>query len=244
MRNCSLQRVAFSAAAIVFTTIASANTAPSTYQTINVTGDPAQFASVPVAASNTPDANATIDPVQLKLANDSSNLYIQISYATSVNPQSDSGVFMAIDSDNNPSTGFAVYGSSAIGSNAAFQNDFPFTQTASSFNSGGSLTSVTATANGTPIYGASPFDTATTEQMIALPLDLTETDTSTGGFNGLVFPQGAPFTLEFYTSPSSGDAVVLGAVTYELATPDDVPEPASLGLLACGGLTLLRRRRA
>jgi hypothetical protein len=244
MRRCFLISAAVPVAALFFASAAHGQTmVQSTYMTINVTGDPSQFASVPVAASNTPDANAPIDPVQLKLCNDSTYLYMQVSYSPAVNPQSGSGLFMAIDSDNNPSTGFAVYGSSEIGSNAGFENDYPFTQTASSFNSGGSLTSVTATTTGDPIYAASGFDTVDTEQMIAIPLDLTETDTSTGGFNGLVFPEGTPFTLEFYTSPSSGDAVVLGAVTYELATPADVPEPASLGLLSCGGLLLVRRRR-
>jgi hypothetical protein len=190
----------------------------------------------------------------LKICNDSSYLYMQLTFATAVNPNPvstglPSSTYLGIDSDHNPSTGDAIYGSTEIGSNAAFQNDYPFTQTSTAFNSGGSLTSVTATASGTSLYAASPFDTTTTTQMIAIPLDLTEVDGSAGGYNGLVFPVGAPFVLEFYTSPGDNtvenpdDAVVLGAITYTLATPANAPEPASLGLLALGGLMLVRRRR-
>lgn len=211
-----------------------------TYATINVSGSPSQFDSIPTAASNPVNPAASdLDPIELKIANDSQYVYFYVGYSPSVNPQSQ-GLYLAIDSDNNPSTGFAVYGSNQLGSNLGFENDFAFSQTAGNFNSNGAsppVSSVTATNNnGGNIYLASPYDTVTDYQIISLPLDLVETDSSTGGFNGSVFSNS--FTLEFYTTTAS--ATVLGPVTYTIAA---VPEPASLGLLAGAGLMLLRPRR-
>ena len=260
MRKCSLPGMLCATAAAVLLAFPVAavradsptNTAPSVYRTIDVAGDPSQFADIQDAATNTPDSNAVVDPVSLKIVNDSAKLYLQINYATSANPQMGSGLFLGIDSDNNTSTGYHVFGSANIGSNAAFENDFPFTQAGDTtpagvsenqnFNSGGMLTSASSTANGTGLYLVSPYNTSTTYQMIALPLDLTESDTSTSGFSGLVFPNGTPFSIEAYTDAASGDSVVLGTATYTLATAD-APEPTSFALLAVSSFGFFIRRR-
>src|ERR1700710_454993 len=88
------------------------------YTTIDVTGPASQFDSIPTAASVPVNPAATqIDPLQLKIANDSQYLYLYVGYSSAfINPNA-SGLFLAIDSDNNPATGDAIYGSSLIGSN-------------------------------------------------------------------------------------------------------------------------------
>ena len=192
------------------------------------------------------------DPYSLKIANDSQYVYFDIDYATPVNPQTDnatpsgSGLYLGIDSDNNFSTGYPVNGS--IGANAAFQNNFPFTEgpnPLTGFNTGGTLTSDIADANNFGnLYLASPYYAQTSYQLISLPIDLYETDT-VGGFTGYVFNEDSTknFTLEFYTN-GTGNDVILGPVNYTLASAAAVPEPTSFSLLAIGcALPLMRRRR-
>jgi hypothetical protein len=181
-----------------------------TYQTISIDGSFSDWMNVPVAVTAAPNAASPIDPVQLKMANDSTNIYFELTFNGAQNPQYDSGVFLGIDSDNSASTGFNIFGSSQIGSNFGFQNDYPFTQTASSFNSGGSFSNTT--------YSASPYDTATTMQEISIPLSAYETDTSAGGYTGPIFnTSSGSFTVEFYTTEST--ASVLGPYTYTIAGP-------------------------
>jgi len=92
-----------------------------------------------VATTISANTGTPIDFASLKIANDATNVYFLITYNTAVNPQSGSGVFTAIDSDNNGATGYNIFGNAAIGSNFGFQNDFPFTQAAGNFNSGGTV---------------------------------------------------------------------------------------------------------
>ncbi|HEV7300240.1 MAG TPA: PEP-CTERM sorting domain-containing protein [Tepidisphaeraceae bacterium] len=195
------------------------------YKTISSDGDFSDWADVPVYSSTSVNSGVPIDLASVKLANDATNLYILLTFATPVNPQSGAGTFIGIDSDNNASTGFSIFGN-PIGSNAGFQNDFPFTQTAASFNSGGTVAGAT--------YAAAPYFTETTMQEIAIPLTATQADASTGGYTGLLFP--ASFTPAFYSTDGSGDYISEGA--YTLAV---VPEPAALGLMGVAAAGLLRR---
>ncbi len=229
--------LAFAAAARAATPVAG------TYQSIDIDGSPSQFNAVPVAASNAVDPNAASDPISLKITNDSTNLYLSVTYATPVVPGygGTAGLYLAVDSDNNPATGNAIYGSPLIGANLGFVNDYPFSQTAAYFNTyAGTFASATSSAAGTNILQQSPAVSTTTE-LISIALDTTQTDATAGAFNGLDFP--SSFTLEAYTSPSSGDAVALGPVTYTLADDIASPEPTSLALLGVGTLPLLNRGR-
>ncbi|MDB5328272.1 MAG: anchor protein [Phycisphaerales bacterium] len=198
------------------------------YKTITPDGDASEWASVPVATTVSANTGTPIDFASLKIANDATNVYFLITYNTAVNPQSGSGVFTAIDSDNSGATGYNIFGNAAIGSNFGFQNDFPFTESAGNFNSGGTVVGAS--------YGASPYAISTTFQEIAVPRTASQTDASTGGYSGLVFTP--TFTVEFYSTDGAGDT--LGPISYSLAS---VPEPTTLGMLSLAALPLMRRRR-
>jgi hypothetical protein len=205
-----------------------------TFKSIAIDGSFGDWADVPAAATDPVEPSAFIDFTEVKVANDATNLYIKLTYGAPVNPQAGSGVFTAIDSDNNVATGFNIFGLNAVGSNFGFQNDFPFTQTASTFNSGGAFANAT--------YAAAPYGTAgTVEQEISIPLSASQVDASAGGYTGPIFP--GSFTLLFYTTNAPED--VIGPIAYTVAL---VPEPASLAVLGVGGLALVgrgrRRRRA
>lgn len=197
------------------------------YATITPDGDTSDWAAIPVAATDESGEVTGIDFTELKLANDDDNLYILLTFASAVNPQSGSGVFTAVDTDSDSATGFDIFGLGLVGANLGFQNDFPFTMSASSFNTGGTVTGTS--------YGASPYGTSTLQQEIAIPLATFQTDGSAGGYTGTVFDES--FSIMFY-STDSGD-VITPASPYTLA----VPEPSSLLLAGMGGLAMLRRRR-
>lgn len=201
-----------------------------TYKNIVADGAFADWDDVPVAATSPLSPGVAIDFSSLKIANDASYVYFLITYNAPVNTYDSGGLYLGIDSDNNPSTGYGIFGSAAIGANAAFQNDFPFTQAAGNFNSGGTITRPDPGA----LYGAAPYNTVTLQQEIALPLSAVQVDLSSGGYSGPVFTQN--FGVEFYSSDT------LGPVSYSLAA---LPEPASIAaVVALGSVALRRRRRA
>ncbi|MGC9261021.1 MAG: PEP-CTERM sorting domain-containing protein [Phycisphaerae bacterium] len=200
---------------------------------------------VPVVATNPVDSLAPVNITSVKMANDATNLYVLLTFSSPITVDdgtANNNIYMAINSTNNsPTSGFNIFGLDKIYSNTGYETNFPFTQTSSgggngTFNSGGT---VTGAMNAVP-YAPT---TATAQQEISLPLNSTQTDTSAGGFTGNIFPSTAPFTVAFYNSPNTGDASFIGPISYQLAS---VPEPATLGLFAIGGigLLLLGRERA
>lgn len=223
-------RVLSSLAALAAGALVAAQAQAGYYKTITPDGDFSDWDDVPVATTASVNTGTPIDFSSLKIANDATNVYFLITFATPVNPQSGSGVFTAVDSDNSGATGYNIFGNPAIGSNFGFQNDYPFTQTQSAFNSGGTVVGAT--------YAASPYATTTAQQEIAVPLTATQADASTGGYTGLIFTP--TFTVEFYSVDGAGDT--LGPVQYSLAA---APEPATLAAgVAFAGLAARRRRRA
>ena len=191
--------------------------------------DPSQTANAPVDATSS--SSAAGDAISLQMANDATNLYLYVTFNSSV----DGGMYVAVDSDNNPATGYAIYGSTLIGSNLGIQYDTGFTETAMNFNTDPSYF---GNGSGSVVTDVTSSTTATTE-LLSIPLTTAQTDSGDqGGYTGLDFPD--TFTLEVW----QGSGNVVGPVQYTLATPVSVPEPASLGLL--GGLaavSLVRRRR-
>ncbi|NNM86396.1 MAG: hypothetical protein HKL96_11650 [Phycisphaerales bacterium] len=209
------------------------------YATIPINGSFTGWSTVPVAATNTVDANAPVNITQVKVANDSTDLYILLTFASAITVDdgtSNNQIYTAINSTNNSSaSGWNVFSLGKIYANTGYEGNFPFTETAALFNSGGS---VTAPMTAVPYAPGSP----TTQQEISIPLSATQTDTSPGGLSGSLFPSGQAFTLAFYNSPSpgGGDATFIGPISYTLAS---APEPGTLATIAVGvGLLLMLPR--
>ena len=182
-----------------------------TYAKISIDGSFCDWANVPVRFTDCVGDGSPIDLATVQLANDESNLYVRLTYYTAVNPQSGSGTFLAIDNDSNPATGYDVFGLGLVGSEAGWQNDFPFEQATGVFNTGGGITGGAAVI--------SPYATSTTEQEYAIPRAATFTA------NGQpVFPN-ASFNLLVYTDSGTND--VAGPVSYTFA-----PKPPPTGTYA------------
>jgi hypothetical protein len=195
-------------------------TSAGTYANITIDGDFSDWSSVPVAYTDATGDGSPIDITTIQMANDDNNLYLHLSYGTAVNPNAGSGVFLALDNDNNPATGYDVYGLGLVGAEAGWQNDFPFEQSNGVFNTGGGITGGAG--------AISPYYTTTTDQEYAISRSATFTD------SGLpVFP-GSSFTLLVYTVDGTAD--VAGPVSYTFAA---VPEPTSLQLAGMGILMAL-----
>lgn len=164
------------------------------------------------------------DFAQLKVTHDASYVYLYYSLHRAVNPQTTGGgggVYLAIDSDDNAATGFDIFGLGLVGSEAGWQNNYPFEQATGNFNTGAGLTNAT--------YAATPYYAVTSAVEISLPR------TAFRNSGGNVFPaDGGTIGLMFYTTASTD--YIEGSYTFV------IPEPASLGLLALAAPLLLRKR--
>jgi hypothetical protein len=194
-----------------------------TFDSITVDGNPSDWNTVPIAASAS--ASTAIEPnpdlVQLKMANDNNYIYFLVTFAQPVDPTSNGGTVLAVDSDNNYNTGFNIYGLNLAGANASYQNDFPYTQTASGFNTGSNFTNQ-AMSEG-PAYF--PTGNARTYQELAIPINAAQSDSSSGGYTGPLFQTSTnSFTVLFYNGNS-----VLGPYTYTIAGPPVVSTYALAG---------------
>mgnify|MGYP001411195680 CR=1 FL=1 len=187
-------------AAVVWAMIAARSFA--VYTNIVVDGLYDDWSGVPVVASDVSGDNDTgPDLATLQVANDASNLYLRVTYHADVNPNAGPSVLVALDNDVNLGTGFDVFGLGLVGSDAGWQNDFPFQQAAGNFNSG------TVSGGGAAI---APYNTVTTAQEYAIPL------TALFDAGGLpVFPDDT-FRLMIYTDPTAANET-MGPVTYTLS---------------------------
>jgi hypothetical protein len=193
-----------------------------TFKTINIDGDFTDWTGVPVVVTDDAFDASPIDVATIQVANDANNLYLRINYATAVNPNAGPSIFLAFDTDSNPSTGFDIRGAGILGSEIGFQNDFPFDQR-NGFNSG----SVSAGAS------INPYNTVTSSQEYSVPRNITY-----GADGAAVF--GNSFRLLSYSDgASSNDITPVGAYSFAVA-----PEPVSLSAVVGAGIVTMRRRRA
>ncbi|MEM8493932.1 MAG: PEP-CTERM sorting domain-containing protein [Planctomycetota bacterium] len=192
-----------------------------TFTTITVDGAYSDWDSVPALDTDAADNAGFVDFAVTKIANDDDFLYIYNSF----HEAKSLGAFTALDVDSDTGTGFDVFGLGLIGSEAGWQNDFPFTQDAANFNNGSGMS---GEFFGSGAALLTPFADGV-ERELAISLDVV--------FNagGDVFADDT-FDLLFWTDQGAGD--VTGAISYTLA----VPEPATLSLTALGALAMLRRR--
>lgn len=204
-----------------------------TYKTITIDDDYSDWAGVPVVDSDAADNVGGPDIAETQIANDGQYLYIRNTFANSLAL----GTFITIDIDENASTGFDAFGLGLLGSEAGWQNDFPFTQATGVFNDN---VGMNGEFFGIGAANMVPFANAGSREL-AFNLSILRNGTNTP-----IFPDNT-IRLLVWTDlgvgndgfgPNSGD--VSRVIDYTLA----VPEPATLGLLAIGlvGFIGLRHR--
>lgn len=193
------------------------------YKPITIDNDFSDWDDVPSLDSDAADNVGFVDFSETKIANDDDFLYIYNSFHTAQSL----GAFTALDVDSDFTTGFNIFGLNLAGSEAGWQNDFPFTQDAANFNNGSGM-SGDFFGSGAALIGAFADGF---ERELAISLDIV--------FNagGDVFPDDA-FTLLFWTDQGQGD--VTGAIAYELSA---VPEPVSALIVLPAIFGAIGRRR-
>lgn len=226
----------------------SATALAGTFKTINFGNGFADWTGVPVVATNTVPNQTPLDFTSLQMANDNTNVYYLVTMSGPAGFAANTAFELAIDSDNNPSTGFAPFGAN-IGSNVlgVFYSGGSYggyTQTQTDYNSGNTFSSGGVPLNyGNGLIQYYPHSSGATKYEFSIPLNLQQTDTSPGGYSGPVFP-GSSFGTMVYENGGSDSS--LGPITYTLAAAPAVPEPPGLYLFGIGvlGLLLIKRRQA
>jgi PEP-CTERM motif len=206
-----------------------------TFKTIAIDDVYSDWAGVPIIDIDGGDNQGGPDIGDTQIANDRDNLYIRNTFPNGLAL----GTFIALDVDSNPATGYNVFGLNLVGSEAGWQNDFPFTQDAANFNNGGGMS---GDYFGSGAALLSPFANAPNREL-AISLD-----SLFNAGNTPVFPDDT-FTVLIWTDlgvgPDGGfdgfNGDVTTAITYTLA----VPEPSIWSLLGMGlTIAVACRRRA
>ncbi len=213
------------------------------FTTITIDDLYADWAGVPVVNSDGGDNSGGPDIGDTQIANDGQYLYIRNTFLNSLILST----YIAIDTDLNAATGWDVLGLGVMGSEAAWQNDFGFSQATGVFNNG---------PLGGEFFGGGHALLAPFGNFASRELAISLANTNNGGLP--TFP-GNTIRLVFFTDTGTGadgipagfpgDSGLNGDITavidYTLADPDPVPEPTGLVLLATAGIGrwLFRRRR-
>ena len=193
---------------------------------ITIDGSFTDWVTEPTINTDT-SGGTTVDFAEVKAANDNNYVYLYYRLHTATNPQAapGGGVFLGIDIDKNAATGFDIFAFGAVGSEAAWQNDFPFEQATGNFNTGNGLSNAT--------FAASPYNTSGIEFEISIPIIATR-----NGDSANIFTFGQEFGFAFYTTGSGDEDFISGNFT-----PTAIPEPASLVMLGLGAVAAMSRRR-
>ncbi|MCP4249005.1 MAG: PEP-CTERM sorting domain-containing protein [bacterium] len=187
----------------------------STFATITIDDDYSDWVGIPVLDADPLDNAGGVDIAEIQVANDFDYLYIRTTY----HGLPAFSTFVSVDTDENTGTGFDIFSLGLVGSEASWQNDFPFDQ-----RGGWNVGAITP-----PAILAPWADTGQRE--LAIPrASLYAND------NAPVFPDN-DFNLLIWTDSVSGD--VSAVIPYDFA----VPEPGSALLLGLGAMFLRRHRR-
>ncbi|MCW1921900.1 fibronectin type III domain-containing protein [Luteolibacter arcticus] len=180
---------------------------PSNYAAINVDGNSADWAGIPVTGTD-PTGDSIPDIASVKVANDADYLYVLVQYNGAVDTNTLNGspsTFLSLDNDANAGTGFNIYGLGQVGAEVSWQNDFPFAQDAATYNRGAVFTNGAA--------GISPYFANTTFQEYRIARNATYS--IGGGPQQPVFPNNS-IKLALW-SDHGVSAEFAGAVNYTFA---------------------------
>lgn len=173
------------------------------FSVISVDGDSSDWNSIPEVLSD-PTGDGVPDIVSVKAANDDDWLYLLVEYAAASDTNNLNGspsIYLSLDNDDNPATGFNVYGLGEVGAEVSWQNDFAFSQDTGVFNSGATF------ANAVP--GISPYASNTKVQEYRIARTSTY---DLGGGAQSIFPQDV-IRLALWTD-DGGSAEFAGAFRY------------------------------
>ena len=202
-----------------------ASTFASVFANITVDGDFSDWAGIPAIVTDVSGDGSPADFLNVYAANDDDWLYLHFTMSGAASLNDAVQLFIAIDNDSNTATGFDIFGLGAIGSDVGWQNDFPFQQSSSNFNSGD-------LDNGAA--GIAPYFTSTNAQEIRISRSATFQSDGTS-----IFPNNT-INIAFYSNGTTQDDFS-GVGSYTFA----IPEPATPALLALfGAIFAVRRRRA
>jgi hypothetical protein len=226
------------AAALLLAALPCRFAAAGVFKTITIDGDYSDWAGVPAVDSDPADNFSGPDIGDTQITNDSQYLYIRNTFHNNLSL----GTFLTVDVDEDPTTGFNIFGLGLVGTEAGWQNDFGFTQATGVFNDGVGL-------SGEFFGGGHALldlfaDSGSRELAVSLA------NLRNGG--GATFPDNT-IRLMLWTDKGTGaDGLPLGfpgddgrnydvsgVINYTLA----VPEPASATLVLLFGALLPLRRR-
>ena len=77
-----------------------------------------------------------IDIHEIQIANDNNFIYVRASYYSTLS----NGAYLGFDTDQDPTTGFDLFGLGILGPELEYVNDFPFEQGTGVWNTGDPLT--------------------------------------------------------------------------------------------------------
>lgn len=208
--------------------LAGRQAAAGTFANISIDDSYGDWTGIPVLDSDPADSPGNVDIANVQIANDSTYLYLHITYHT---PKS-FNTYYSFDTDNNVATGYNIYGLNLVGSEAAWVNDFDFDQRAG-FNIG---TLKDGSGNPEPASGAALISSFvdSTDREVAIRRD-TSFDPAVGP--GALFT-GNSFTMLVWTD--NGD--VSSAIHYTFAAPE--PTSLAMGSIGAVGLVWGYRRKA
>jgi hypothetical protein len=226
---------------VVLLTLGLCSASAGTFKTIAIDGDYSDWAGVPILDADGGDNAGGPDIGNTQIANDANYLYIRNTFPNNLSL----GTFVTIDIDENAATGFNIFGLGLVGTEAGWQNDFPFTQAAGVFNDGQGMS---GEFFGSGAANLDSFSNSGSREL-AINLDIVRNNPA-----GPVFPDDTIRLLVWTDLGGGADGIpagspndsglngdVSGVINYTLAVPE--ASTIILALAALASLTIRPRRR-